>query len=113
MLVLSGGFGSIWFQHERVSGLLVLLMFASLYVLGFEISHSRVCVLGFGSSASLVLGVGCVGGKGVLKSLFSVCPTVYHILCTQCSKQCQCYQFGVIDNGEFHLLCFALNEILG
>ena len=39
----------------------------SLYVLGFEISCSRVCVLGFGSSASLVLGMGCARGQGVLE----------------------------------------------
>ena len=45
-------------------------MFDSLYALGFEISCSRVCVLGFGSSASLVLGMGCAGGQGVLEVCF-------------------------------------------
>ena len=45
-------------------------MFVGLYVLGFEISYSQVCVLGFGSNASLVLSMGCVGGQGVLKVCF-------------------------------------------
>ena len=66
-------------------------MFVGLYVLGFEISYSQVCVLGF---ASLVLSMGCVGGQGVLKvcfqaSLAFVQHIVYCILYIQCSKQRQ------------------------
>ena len=46
-------------------------MFVGLYVPGFEISYSQVCVLGFGSNASLVLSImGCVGGQGALKVCF-------------------------------------------
>ena len=70
MVVWFGGFGSIWFRCSGVSGLLVLLMFDSLHVLGFEISCFRVCVLGFGSSASLVLGMGYAGGQGVPEVCF-------------------------------------------
>ena len=70
MVVWFGGFRSIWFRHNGVSELLVLLMFDSLCVLGFEISCSRVCVLGFGSSASLVLGMGYAGGQGVPEVCF-------------------------------------------